>query len=113
MEIAVGFPGSNTIHRAFFGSVRIDAGLVVDPIFPSWIFLALLHCLAAILPHTQSCPRRYRVVDVSIDAPARAKNLLTGKSSWATGSLGGLPIIPRHPVARIGRHFRGVPLPVQ
>ena len=45
-------------HRAFFGSVRVDDGFVVDPIFPNRIFLALLHCLAAILPRMQVGRRR-------------------------------------------------------
>ena len=36
--------------------------------------------------------------------------LVRRRSSRASGSFKGLPVIPRHPVGRIGRRLRGVPL---
>ena len=42
--------------------------------------------------------------------PPEPKNLVRRNASWASGSLKCLPVVPRHPVGRIGRHFRGVAL---
>jgi hypothetical protein len=36
--------------------------------------------------------------------------LVKAKVLWARGWLKRLPVIPRHPVCRIGRHLRGMPL---